>query len=97
MKGLPRRSMRIRLKAEVRFLRASDRPYYVQLRNLSEDGCSVELINPVNVGEKVWIKLPGLEAIEGIVRWQSDFTAGVVFATPLHPAVLTMLIQRQGR
>jgi hypothetical protein len=94
MAELARRSNRFRLTAEVRLRRSQDNPYTVQLRDLSMHGCSVELVNRVHVGERLWIKLPGVESIECFVRWEKEFTAGVDFASPLHPAVLAALTQR---
>lgn len=89
-----RRSRRVVLNAEVKLRRSEDIAYTVQLRDLSEHGCSVELINKVQVGERLWIKLPYLGSIEGLVRWEKEFTAGVDFVTPLHPAVVVTLSQK---
>jgi hypothetical protein len=66
----------------------------VQLRDLSLHGCSIELVNRVHVGEQLWIKLPGIESIGCFVCWEKEFTAGVDFVAPLHPAVFAMLRQR---
>ena len=94
MTGLPRRSSRVSLSAEVRLRRLQDVPYSVQLRDLSLHGCSIELVNRVQVGERLWIRLPSIESIECVVRWEKEFTAGVDFVAPLRPAVFAMLRQR---
>jgi hypothetical protein len=94
MPDLPRRSSRVSLSAEVRLRRSQDVPYSVQLRDLSLHGCSIELVNRVHVGERLWIKLPSIESIECFVRWEKEFTAGVDFVAPLHPAVFATLRQR---
>ena len=94
MPGLPRRSSRVSLRAEVRLRRSQDNPYTVQLRDLSMHGCSIELVNRVHVGERLWIKLPGIESIECFVCWEKEFTAGVDFVAPLHPAVFATLTHR---
>lgn len=91
MKGLTRRSIRVQREAEVKLRRSADRAYQVQLRDISQHGCSIDLINKVQVGERLWVKLPGLEAIEGFVCWKKEFTEGIDFAAPLHPAVFDML------
>ena len=92
----PRQSVRVRLHAEVRLRRAVDRPHEVKLRDLSTHGCSVDLVNRVQAGDRLWVKLPGLESIEGFVCWAEEFHAGIVFLTPLHPAVFDMLQQKHG-
>lgn len=76
--------------------RSTDRPYEVKLRDLSTHGCSIDLINRVQLGERLWIKLPGLGSIEGFVCWAKEFHAGIMFLTPLHPAVFNMLRQKYG-
>jgi hypothetical protein len=43
------------------------------------------------VGERVWVKFDGLEAIEGSVRWVDGHTGGVQFTRPLHEAVFERL------
>ena len=72
----PRQSVRVRLDAEVRLRRAVDRPHEVKLRDLSTHGCSVDLVNRVQAGDRLWVKLPGLESIEGFVCWAKEFHAG---------------------
>ena len=90
----PRRTIRRKIDAEVILRRSLDQPYKVKLRDLSLNGCSVELVNHVQLGERLWIKLPGLDSIEGFVRWEENFRAGSDFLTPLHPAVFDMLLQK---
>ena len=84
------------MDAEVRLRRSTDKPYKVRLRDVSQHGCSVELVNRVQLGERVWIKLPDLESIEGFVCWEDEFCAGIDFAGPLHPAVFDMLRAKYG-
>ena len=59
MNDTPRRSVRVRLNAEVKVRRAADISHEVKLRDLSTHGCSVELVNPVLTGDRVWITLSG--------------------------------------
>lgn len=40
------------------------------------------------------MKIRGLEAIHGTVRWLSGRSAGVGFTCPLHPAVFELLLRR---
>lgn len=96
MNDTPRRSIRVRLNAEVKLRRPADKACQVQLRNLSLHGCSVDVLTHVHPGDRLWITLPGLQSIEGFVCWEEEFRAGIVFLTPLHPAVFDLLRQKYG-
>ena len=50
----------------------------------------------VSLDETVWIKLPGMEARQGLVCWVKDYTCGIEFDAPLHPSVMDMLAKRLG-
>jgi hypothetical protein len=91
---LPRRSIRVALGAEVGIRRANEKYRMAQLRNLSSHGCSVELVTKVNLNETLWVKLPSVAALQGLVCWIKDYTCGIEFDTPLHPAVSDMLTAR---
>ncbi|GAC1573835.1 MAG: hypothetical protein NVS3B5_03720 [Sphingomicrobium sp.] len=88
--------MRVALDAKVSIRRAAEKYRVAQLRDLSSHGCSVELAARVNLDEIVWIKLPGIEARQGFVCWVREYTCGIDFDTPLHPAVMDMLVARFG-
>ena len=66
----------------------------VGLRDLSAHGCSLELVNRVNIGEILFLKIPGIEQLKGVVCWAEGFTCGVEFDPALHPAVLDALVKR---
>jgi hypothetical protein len=93
---VPRRAVRIALDAKVSIRRAAEQYRVADLRDLSSHGCSVELMARVNLDETVWIKLPGMEARQGLVSWVKDYTCGIEFDAPLHPSVMDMLAKRLG-
>ena len=93
---VPRKAIRIALDAEVGIRRASEKLRAAQLRDLSTHGCSVELLARVNLNEIVWVKLPGIEALQGFVCWVDEYICGIEFDSPLHPAVTDMLAKRLG-
>lgn len=90
-KPWPRASTRLELSAAIslRSPRFSSHPSL--LSNLSRHGCCLDLTHRVTAGDKLWVKLPGLAAIETIVIWEDEFIAGVEFVQPLHAAVMDML------
>ncbi|MEO6113574.1 MAG: PilZ domain-containing protein [Sphingomicrobium sp.] len=71
--------------------------YSVELRDLSPDGCMIDLVERPAIGEVMQIKLPGLETLEAQVRWVDNYIAGLKFVRPMHPAVFDLLLQRLGR
>lgn len=66
----------------------------VLLRDLSLQGCSIELVDRVTIREILWVRFPGIEARQGVVSWEKDFSCGIEFDTPFHPAVMDMLVTR---
>lgn len=79
--------------AEV-FLRRSGRARYrVRVFDVSPSGCRCEFIERPLIGERVWIKFDQLEALECEVRWVEEFSTGLLFTKPLHPAVFNAVLQ----
>ena len=76
-------------------LRPNDLSYNVRLRDISQHGCSLELVNRIPVGGRLWLRIPDLSPIAGVIRWEKHFLAGVDFETPLHPSVLDWLVRSQ--
>jgi hypothetical protein len=87
----PRGARRKDLDAEVRLRRAGSHGYRVRVLDASCEGCKVEFVERPAVGEHVWVRFNGLEAIEGSVRWVEGHTGGVQFLRPLHEAVFERL------
>lgn len=67
-----------------------------QVADLSTDGfrCTTHL--DLNIGDDVWLRLPGLEASHARVVWKEGPMIGCAFSRALHPAVLEMLVRRVG-
>ncbi|WP_189677536.1 PilZ domain-containing protein [Sphingomonas glacialis] len=63
----------------------------VELLDLSRRGCCVG-DSSLKAGQKIWVTLHGLVAIEGIVSWCHKGKAGIRFGIPLHQAVLDHLV-----
>ena len=67
-----------------------------QVLDLSLHGLRINSADRLEVGETVWVTLPGLEPRRAIVMWSHGFLAGCVFPEPLHPAVYDAIIARCG-
>jgi hypothetical protein len=86
-----RSAERVTLTSEVGIRRAGIQSFRVRVFNGSPVGCKVEFIERPALGERVWVKFDGLEALQGTVQWLTGHIGGVRFARPLHDAVFERL------
>jgi hypothetical protein len=86
----------VELAAEVAFRRAGLNSYRVKVFDASRHGCKAEFVERPQLGETVWIKFDGLEALESIVRRTDGFLVGIEFIRPLHPAVFQSIVTKLG-
>jgi hypothetical protein len=82
---------------EAQLRRIGNLTYQVAVRDISREGCQVDLVERPAIGEIMQLKLPGLETMTSRVRWVDDYVAGLAFEKPMHPAVFDLLLQRVGR
>lgn len=99
MSGSPERRSceRVAMHGDVHFRRAWEVPFTAELADLSATGCQIAPPVRVSDGERVWVKLPGLEALHSTIRWSCGWTAGAIFEKPLHPAVFDAILARLKR
>jgi hypothetical protein len=90
----PRAAARKSVAAEVLLRRLGKINYRVRLFDLSPEGCKVELIERPCQGEHLMLKFEGFEVMDAEVCWVDEFTAGLRFEKPFHPAVFDLLIAR---
>lgn len=88
---------RVQVDAEVALRRAGKLHFRVRIYDLCPNGCKAEFIDRPDVGEQVWIKFDGMEAMEAHVRWIVGSKAGIKFARPIYAAVFDMLLLRIGK
>ena len=87
-----RKADRVPLSAEVQ-LRSGARRAVVKVNNLSITGARIAVAQLLRTGDQIYLKLPGLEAIEARVVWVDSFEAGCEFARPLHPATFETVVR----
>lgn len=92
-----RRAERVSLRADIDFRRIGERRWRVNILDFSPQGCRVELPVRVTSEDKIWISLPGVEALQGRICWVKDWVAGVEFDRPIHPAVFDMVQERMRK
>jgi hypothetical protein len=82
-----RRPMHLTVKSRVR-----SRVIFVDLLDLSEGGCKIRA-KPgfAEVGDRVTMKVAGINAPLGSIAWVDGGVAGVAFEGAMHPAVIDYL------
>lgn len=70
----------------------------VNVFDLTCASARIDCMENMAPGTVIWLTLPGIEPRQAIVEWSSNFSAGLRFAAPYHPAVLdAVLMGRTGR
>lgn len=82
---------------EAQLRRIGNLSYRVAVRDISPEGCQIDLVERPAIGEVMQLKLPGLETMSARVRWVDNYVAGLHFERPMHPAVFELMMQRMGR
>lgn len=52
----------------------------------------IDCMESLAPGTVIWLTLPGIEARQAIVEWSRNFSAGLRFVAPYHPAVLDAVL-----
>jgi hypothetical protein len=85
---------RLPVAAQVSLRRTGRLAYPVHTSDVSLMGCKCEFVERPGIGERVWVRFAGLQAIEAEVCWLADSNVGLKFRTPIHPAVFQLLLDR---
>lgn len=91
-----RRARRAPVNARARFREPGCNPFEVQLFDLSASGFRMFTYGRPQLGTHIWVTIPGLQALEAIVRRANGNDYGCEFIPPLHAAVAEHL-QRKFR
>ncbi|RNJ61749.1 MAG: PilZ domain-containing protein [Porphyrobacter sp. IPPAS B-1204] len=82
-----RRPMSLTVKSRVR-----SRVVFVDLLDISEGGCKIRAkAGFAEVGDRVTMKVNGINAPLGCIAWVEGGLAGVAFEGSMHPAVIDFL------
>ncbi|MEM9500937.1 MAG: PilZ domain-containing protein [Pseudomonadota bacterium] len=96
MHTIPRATKRRPLGLMVKS-RVQSRLVFVDLIDISEGGCKIRARPGFgNVGDRVVMKVGGVNAPLGIIAWVDNGLAGVAFEGEMHPAVLDHLCENSG-
>jgi len=92
----PRQTDRVPLNCEIEFRRHADARYPVDLLDFSPEGCCISPPVRVEAGERVWLRIPGMETLHAQVAWVDQWKVGLKFDKPFHPAVFDNVVKRLG-
>jgi hypothetical protein len=93
---IPRASERRRLSLTVKSMVRS-RAVFVDLLDISEGGCKIRGRSGfAAIGDRVMMKVAGINAPLGTIAWVEGPVAGVAFEGTMHPAVLDHLFRHGG-
>ncbi|HEY8592651.1 MAG TPA: PilZ domain-containing protein [Sphingomicrobium sp.] len=95
-KYIPREHDRQSVAADISLRRPGRGSYFTRTFDLTPRGCKVEFVERPRLGESIWVKLDGLDAITATVRWVDDYYGGLEFVRPIYPVVFDMLLARLG-
>ena len=90
----PRAHTRQTITSTAQLRRSGPNPYKVVVNDLTCKGCKIEFVERPRIGETVWVKFEGLEALESTVRWVERAWSGLEFNRPLYPSVFELLLRR---
>lgn len=77
--------------------RLNSRLVFVHMIDISEIGCKIRgTLGFAQVGDRVTMKVDGINAPLGKIAWVKDRVAGVSFEGEIHPAVLDHLCTTSG-
>lgn len=68
-----------------------------EVLNLSNTGYMAQCDLPLEQGQVVYLKLPGMEAQKSRVVWVEETKAGFEFSTPVHPAIIDQLTENERK
>ena len=89
-----RRFSRKAIASEALVRRVGSFSFEVALKDISVDGCRVEMLEPCEVGDCTITRFPKLEPLGSRVCWANGTATGMQFSNAIHPAVFDMLLAR---
>ena len=83
---------RIAIPASMRL--SGKRGFQTVVHDLSLSGFAASSINRLHSGTVCWLKIPGLESLQGEVMWWGDSLVGCAFTNLISPIIHDNLIAR---
>lgn len=91
--GENRRALRHPVAVSAQLRNGRGPKFSCRFLDLSTTGFRAEAVYSLNVGDTVWVTMPGMAGFEAEIAWRDEFTIGARFRCPLHPAVFENLVR----
>ena len=89
-----RSAPRVRLNIPASMRPSGSPGFSVIVKDLSLSGVACEALTGMKGGTRVWLKLPGLAALQAEIMWNDGTMVGCAFTDLLNPAVLKDVLAR---
>jgi PilZ domain len=89
-----RSAPRVRLKIPAQMRPSGSPGFSVIIKDLSLSGVACEALTGMGSGTRVWLTLPGLNALQAKIVWNDGTMVGCEFDTLLNVAVMENILAR---
>ena len=89
-----RRAERLNVQMMAALRASGSARFNVDVIDMSVVGFRFDTVSRLNIGDRVWLTVPGMAGMESIVVWRDRDHYGCAFASPLHTAVFDRIISR---
>jgi hypothetical protein len=89
-----RSAPRVRLKIPAQMRPSGSPGFAVIVKDLSLSGVACEALTGMGAGTRVWLTLPGLNALQAKIVWNDGTMVGCEFDTLLNVAVMENILAR---
>lgn len=88
-----RAAERRRVRMAVKVRRPGETWFSSHIADVSVSGFRLQSFMKLNLGDDIWIMLPGFEGRRARVTWTRAHESGCAFERPLHPAILDHIVK----
>lgn len=92
-----RRAERLDVQMKAALRASGSAKFDIEVFDISVVGFRFDAISKLNVGDRVWLTIPGMGGLESIVVWRENFHYGSAFVSPLHTAVFDHILKQFGK
>lgn len=89
-----RRAERLGVQMVAALRSSGSAKFKVDVVDMSIVGFRFDSPSHLNVGDRIWLTVPGLAGLESVVVWRDRHHYGCAFATPLYTAVFDHILKQ---
>lgn len=89
-----RRAERLDVQMKAALRASGSIKFDVDVIDMSVVGFRFDTASNLNIGDRVWLTVPGMAGLESAVVWRHRHHYGCEFASPIHTAVLDHIVRQ---